>query len=117
MCMVLTSKGDGDSASGFSDRHDWLFAVSLLVILATIQIGSIRVESHRAPGCPPAQCDIRLRLRHRRKSRESCKSLLFLSTLNSNSYCCLATDWGGLERHARHFPKGFPVALEDRCTL
>jgi hypothetical protein len=37
----------------------------------------------RAPDWPPAQCDIRPRLRHhRRKSRESCKSLLlfFLST-------------------------------------
>src|SRR2546425_6588094 len=35
----------------------------------------------RAPGWPPAQCDIRRGLRHRGKSRESCKSLLlFLST-------------------------------------
>jgi len=30
----------------------------------------------RAPGWPPAQCDIRRGLRHRGKSRESCKSLL-----------------------------------------
>src|SRR6267142_508631 len=42
---------------------------------------SERRDVSAAPGWPPAQCDIRLRLRHRGKSRESCKSLLFfLST-------------------------------------
>jgi len=38
---------------------------------------SERRDVSAAPGWPPAQCDIRLRLRHRGKSRESCKSLLF----------------------------------------
>ena len=42
---------------------------------------SERRDVSAAPGWPPAPCDIRLRLRHRGKSRESCKSLLFfLST-------------------------------------
>jgi len=40
---------------------------------------SERRDVSAAPGWPPAPCDIRLRLRHRGKSRESCKSLLFLS--------------------------------------